>query len=197
MPSENKFPWLKAALLFMVAYPVCLILWLPTKDYYTAGINYGGAQLARQFQEQEVHFAGLETKQDRTTAKYTVNLHDNRIHPLSFTFSTSVYAFNVPLIFALLVAFAPFLEKKKKPILIIIALVLGIPFLYVVLKHYYSIKLMLQSMGYPVDWELWFSFLGYLVEWLESLVLRFLPFLCGFYLLMNTSFFKKNADNWP
>jgi hypothetical protein len=189
MASESKSSWGKTVLFFVVAYPAFLILWLPAEGYYAAGLAYGGAKLMPMFQE--VSFDGMESKPDCTVVKFHLNLKGDRAKSASVSIKTSSYAFAVPLILALLSAFVPFLEKKKKPVLIIVAAVLGTHFFNVVLDQNYAINMALTLNGFMTGGEVWVFCRRYLSEWMQLLALRFLPFLCGFYLLVNTSFFKK------
>jgi hypothetical protein len=193
MPPKYKFSWRKIVLLFVVTYPVWLLLWLPAKDYYAAGIAYCGAEFTPMFQK--VSFESLEMKHDQIAMKFGFNLPGNRINSASVMINTSTYAFSVPLILALLSAFVPFLEKKKGPVLTIVAAVLGIHFLHVFLDQNYAIAMAFTSAGYMTGGEVWIFCRRYLSEWMEFLVLRFLPFLCGFYLLANLSFFREWIKN--
>jgi hypothetical protein len=189
MAYKSNFSWRKTGLLFLIAYPVCLILWLPVKDYYAAGLAYGGAQLTPIFQD--VSFEGMEMKPDRTVVKFNFNLQGSRAQSVSVMINTSTYAFSMPLILALLLTLMPFLEKKWKPVIAIIIVATGTHFFHVILDQNYAINMALASDGFVTGGAVWVFCRRYLSEWMELLALRFLPFLCGFYLLMNTTFFKK------
>jgi hypothetical protein len=187
---DSKFLWFKPVLLFILSYSLCLALWLPVKKYYAAGIACSGAMFAMVLHK-EVLLDGMEMRPDSTVMTYNFSLRDVDTTPVYLTIYTSAYTFNVPLIVSLLAAFLPFLEKKTKHTLIILAAVLGSHFLHVVAEQINGINIMLKSAGFMTGGKVWDFCRRFLSEWIDYLFARFMPFLCGFYLLANSSFFKK------
>jgi hypothetical protein len=185
----------RAALLFVIAYPLCLLLWLPVTDYYAAGLGYGGAWLMPLFQE--VSFSGLDLKKDTTVVKFDFHVYGSRINSGLVTLSTSHYVFNVPLIMALLIALGPFLNTKPGPVLVVMGLTAGTHFLHVVMFQNNEINRALISEGFATGGALWIYLRQYLFDFVEFLVLKFLPFLLGFYLLSNSSIFDEWVRFFP
>ncbi len=175
----------KFALILFGAYIVCLMLWLPLKSYYAAAISYGAAQLTSVFQE--VSYQKMEVRRDSTVVTFDFH-HSLRTSSGSYTINTSAYDFSMPLILALLPTFAPFLTTKCRPLLIIASVTIGIHLLYMVLSQCNAINLALAREGFGCGGKGMISFMR---EWIGLLVLRFLPFLCGFYLAVNTSFWGE------
>jgi hypothetical protein len=200
MRKNLMIPWpqvsiYKAALLFVIAYPLCLLLWLPVTDYYAAGLSYGGARLMPSFQE--VSFNGLEIKKDNTVVKFDFHVYGCRINSGLVTLSTSHYVFTVPLIMALLIALGPFLNRKPGPASIVVGLMAGTHFLHVVMFQNNEINRALIAEGFATGGAIWIYLRQYLFDFVEFLVLKFLPFLLGFYLLVKSSIFEEWVRGIP
>jgi len=169
--------------LFLVSYPVFLVLWIQIKPYYGYALTGVGARLA-------AVTTGLELENVRHgEEKAEVSFTDLVMTGeglgeifLDLKIAVSDYSFNVPLTFALVAGLFPFFRWRKMTLveacLILILIHLSYIYFFCILQLFHKLTLAgIRTTSRPVQF-----FLQFMWTFTDNMVIRFEPFLVAVYL---------------
>jgi len=181
MRIKNKI--LPGAALFLISYPIFLVLWIQVKPYYGYGLTQVAAGIA-------AVTAGLDVEDVRhgkEKAAVTFTDHIMTEEGLKEAFfdlkiAVSDYSFNVPLTFALVAGLFPFFRWRKRTLLEACFILIVIHFSYIyffcILQLFYKMtQAGIRTTSKPVQF-----FLQFMWAFTDNMVIRFEPFLVAVYL---------------
>ncbi len=177
----NKKEIAKTTLIFLIAYIVFLIFWIKVKDPYGYAVTFTASKAVAGFKN--VTFDRLRQKNDDIEA-----IFDLSRKKVGIKLKTSPYIFNAPLTFGIMAALFIYIKRKKRAYSEALLMLLFVHFIYVMT---YEIKLLtdaLMRMGIEAVSHRKQFIYQFLWVFTENMLIRFEPFLIGFYLFMR---FKK------
>ncbi|MBI5674231.1 MAG: hypothetical protein HZC48_00185 [Nitrospirae bacterium] len=176
----NKEIILKTAVIFLVSYLISLLLWIQVKDIYSYGVINIAARLVSLTKEVEFEeLAQMGTDVIRATFR---PLRHNAGLVIDIPVKTSSYTFNVPLTFGIMAALFPFVKRR--------AYIEGLLLLFAthLLTIYFSetAQLTMALVGKSFDSVGKIRMAVYQFLWVfsEEMVIKFVPFLIGFYMFI-------------
>lgn len=176
----NKGVILKTSLIFLSAYIVSLLLWIQVKDIYSYGIINIAARMVSLIKEVEFD----EVKRiapDVIRASFRPLRHNAGL-VIDIPVKTSVYTFNVPLTFGIMAALFPFVRRRAyiDGLLLLIAAHL----ITIFLSETAQLTMALAAKSFESTGA--FSMAVYQFLWVfsEEMVIKFVPFLIGFYMFI-------------
>jgi hypothetical protein len=177
---RHKKAVLRAVLVFLVAYPLFLIAWIQVKDYYGSAITVIASKLLTWVKD--VTYEGSRQVQD--TIEVTFSPVSWRDLLVDIPVKTSSYTFNAPLTFALMATLWPFLRKKAHAYAESLLILLGVHLLYVFSLEAKTLTEMLIQQGAERESMIRLFFSQFLWSFTDNMVIRFEPFLIGFYMFI-------------
>ncbi len=193
MPLKNKI--LLSILIFLLVYPLFLVVWIKVKSYYGYGMAHVGVYLSASTMGSSVK----EIVVDKEDAKITLirpfykglDLADLVIE---IKLSVSKYSFNVPLSLALITALFPLFRWRRRSLIEVVMILLSIHLLYIYsfccLQQYY---LFLQA-GIKSQATVSQFFWEFLWGFTDNMVIRFEPFLLVIYLWFKNQRFSGKQE---
>jgi hypothetical protein len=171
---------LKTVIIFFIAYLLFLILWVGVKDYYGKGVTFTASKLAAAIKN--ITFEEMTEERDVIQATFSPHGRNSNIL-IDIPVKTSSYTFNAPLTFAIMAAMYQFIRKKRaygEALLILLSVHLLYVFsLEVKLLTDVLIERGLEKANYPRIF-----FYQFLWGFTDNMVIRFEPFLIGFYMFI-------------
>ena len=170
--------------LFLGFYLPFLLAWIQVKNNYGYGVTYIASTLVTVLKE--VQFEEMSRRGDVIQATFS------RPHPKDRRFDilidipvkTSSYTFNVPLTLAIMASLFPFMSRKKRAYAEALLILIFVHLLYVVSLDANSITTFLIERGWgAVSKPSLFAY-QFLWEFTNNMVIRFEPFLIGFYMFI-------------
>lgn len=184
MLLKNRY--FKAALLFILSFPICLALWLSVKDYYGIFVIKSASFLVDSIFETYtvslVHNGDL-VDMEKVNHFFT---KDGKIADLSLSIKIKIssFTFNFPLTAALVLSLIPLVKITIRHIFVVMFVLFFVHLLYVFSfmgLQEYSYHLRAGLVSYS-------SFKKLLWEWAwaftDNLFIRFEPFLAPVYLYL-------------
>lgn len=183
---------LKVALIFVLSYVIFLVLWVGVKGYGVKGY-YGtvittissyavsvvkNAEVVDIVREKDIVSVGFIPK------KFGLA----QVYKTSIDIPISNYTFNVPLTFAIMAAFFPFLRTRRIYLEAVLILIL-VHIMFVFSLEGERLTKAFVSQGYEKQSDTSQVFWEFLWGFLDNMVVRFEPFLIGAYLF----FFRHRA----
>ena len=186
MPTDKKIlhqfrPGLYALLIFLLSYFVFLLLWLQVKDVYGRGITYTASKAVTAVKE--VRLMDLIKEGDIYTVVFMPLRHGADIL-IDIPVKTSSYTFNAPLTLAILSAMFLSIRKRLRAYLEAALMLIFIHLLYVFSLEAKEITDVFMGMGLSSPNILKTGFYQFLWSFIDNMVIRFEPFLIGFYIYL-------------
>ncbi len=181
--TKTKGLILKTALIFLSAYIIFLILWIQVKDYYGYAITYIASNLTMAVKDSE--FKEIKTTKNEDILEATFRRYTYRREMLiGIPVKTSAYTFNAPLTFAIMAAFYSFIKRKKRAYVEVILILITVHILYVFSLETKSLTEVFMGKGFdPVSMPR-LAIYQFLWSFTDNMIIRFEPFLIGFYLFL-------------
>jgi hypothetical protein len=118
----------KAVLIFLVSFVALSAVWLKTIGFYGYGVTLAASKFVAEMKDSDIE--GMTREHDIVTAIFS---HANAGRRMSVDVSVRVssFAFNVPMVAAMLLSLYPFLKRKKRAYAEAIAILVLIHIFYV------------------------------------------------------------------
>jgi len=171
---------LKTVLTFLVSYLLFLILWIAVKDSYARGIIFTASKVVAGMKD--TTFEEMTEERDIIQATFSPLARGSDVL-IDIPVKTSSYTFNAPLTFAIMAAMYRFIRKKRaygEALLIL----LSVHLLYVFSLEAKVLTDVLVDRGLEKAGNLRIFFYQFLWSFTENMVIRFEPFLIGFYMFI-------------
>ena len=168
---------------FLVSYPIFLVLWIQVKPYYGYVLTRVGAGLAAM--TTGLNLEGVRHGEEKAAVTFTDQVMTSkgvRDVFLDLKVAVSDYSFNVPLTFALVAGLFPFFKWRKLTLIeacvILIFIHLSYIYFFCILQIFYKLAQGgIRTTSRPVQF-----FLQFMWAFSDNMVIRFEPFLVAVYL---------------
>lgn len=172
---------LKAVVVFIVSYLIFLFLWIGIKDHYGKGITFTASKLAAGIKN--VTFVELTEGRDMVQATFSPRGRGSNML-IDIPVKTSSYTFNAPLTLAILSALYPFVGRRKKAYGEALLMLLSVHILYVFSLEAKELSSVLINRNLERPDTISAIFYQFLWSFTDNMIIRFEPFLIGFYLFV-------------
>ncbi len=185
MQEEPKKQSLKATIrtvaVFIISYIVFLVLWIQIKDYYGYAVAYTGAKLVMFVKD--VNIEEMRRPQ-RDTIEVTFSPLRDYNMLIDLPVRTSSYTFNAPLTFAIMATLFPFLRRRRRAYLEALLILLSVHLLYVFSLYAEGLTNILIERRLEKPGLHRVILYQFLWQFTDNMVIRFEPFLIGFYMFI-------------
>jgi hypothetical protein len=181
MPERSKSLLLKAFLLFVAIYLVSLLLWIQVKDYYGMVVTYTVSHIMTLVKD--VAYEGM-TRDGNIIQTTFIPLRHKSQFALEIPVNTSSYTFNMPLTIAIISALGPFIVRKGRAYTEALVILFMVHLLYVFSLQAKELTDMFIRLGYEEMSRPRIFLYQFLWTFTDNMVIRFEPFLIGFYVYM-------------
>ncbi len=171
---------LRAVLIFLLSYALFLLSWIQVKDYYGTAVTVTASKLLTLVKS--VSYEGAARTGD--SVEVTFSPLDRRDMLIDIPVRTSSYAFNAPLTFSLMTTLSLFIGKKGKAYSEALLILLFVHLLYVFSLEAKTLTETLIDRGVERDSAFRLFFSQFLWSFTDNMVIRFEPFLIGFYMFI-------------
>ena len=178
-------PILKAVFIFIISYLLFLILWLQVKDYYALAITEVASRIVTVIKDVRLEY--LTQKKDIIEVTFSPLRQNIRAFGdilIDIPVKTSSYTFNAPLTLSIMAGLYPFLRKRLRGYLEAILILIVVHLLYVSSLEAMELTGVFISRGIEQAKGLRVMFYEFLWGFTDNMVIRFEPFLIGFYLFI-------------
>ncbi|HWR57642.1 MAG TPA: hypothetical protein VN328_02025 [Thermodesulfovibrionales bacterium] len=172
---------LRTVFIFLCSYLLFLVLWIQVKDYYGEGVVYITSRLVAIIKD--VEFEELTRKGDFIQATFRPLRHKAGML-MDIPMNTSSYTFNAPLTFGIMAAFFPFITRRKRAYVEALGLLFGGHLLAVFSFETYNLTVAFVDRGFDPPSNARVSIYKFLWQFTENMVVKFEPFLIGFYMFI-------------
>lgn len=184
MLPKNRY--IRGILIFVVTFPICLVLWLSVKDYYGIFVIKSASFFVDSVFDTYTTF--FEHNKDIVEIEKVKHffLKDGKIADLSLAVKIKIssFTFNFPLTSALILGLIPLVKITRRHIFLVVTVLFCVHLLYVFsfmgLQEYnYHLKagILPQSSFKKLLWDFTWTFT-------DNLFIRFEPFLAPIYLYL-------------
>ena len=174
---------LQTFVVFICSYVIFLILWIQVKDRYGFAITYATSELVAVLKG--VRFEKISQKKDIVEGTFSRPLPEKRSDVLvDIPVKTSAYTFNVPLTFSIMAALFRSIKRRGRVYVEALLILLGIHLLYVFSLQYNTLTKIFIDRGWDAFSTPHLFGSQFLWEFTHSMVIRFEPFLIGFYIFI-------------
>jgi hypothetical protein len=183
-PLKKPFPKLsilKTILIFLISYFVSLMLWVQVKDTYGYVITFIGSKVVAGLKDAKME----EISQEKDIIQATFRPLKNKTGILiDVPVKTSSYTFNAPLTLAIMSSLYPFIKRRTRAYAEAILILLTVHFLYVSSLEAKELTEIFMDRGIEGLSAPRLSVYQFLWGFTDNMVIRFEPFLIGFYMFM-------------
>jgi hypothetical protein len=176
---QRKGTVLAATLTFLIAYPLFLALWIPLKDSYAHGVVFAASKMAAGVKD--LTFEGLKEEKDILEASFSP-LGRASSMLIDIPVKTSSYTFNAPLTLAIMAALFRTTGRRWKAYGEALLLLVSVHLLYVLSLEAKELTNVLTDKGLEAMSMPRLFIYQFLWGFTDNMVIRFEPFLIGFYL---------------
>jgi hypothetical protein len=176
----NKGVILKTSFIFLSAYIVSLLLWIQVKDIYSYGVVNIAARTVSLIKEVDFE----EVKQvapDVIRASFRPIRHNVGM-VIDIPVKTSVYTFNVPLTFGIMAALFPFVRRRAYVDGLLLLIAAHIITLF--LSEAAQLTMALSAKSFASTGAFSMALYQFLWVFSEEMLIKFAPFLIGFYMFV-------------
>jgi hypothetical protein len=178
-PASKKAIF-QAILLFLCSYLIFLILWIQIKDRYGYIVSMIASELVSVVKD--VKFEEIKEEKGIVQVTFSPRRMSNLL--LDLPVKVNSFTFNVPLTLGILVALFPFVRRKWGAYAQALLILFGVHLLYVFSFEANSLTTTLIQRGLEAVNKLSLFFYQFLWEFSNNMVIRFEPFLIGFYVFI-------------
>jgi hypothetical protein len=179
-------PLRKAAVLriiavFFVSYVFSLFLWIGIKDYYGYAVTFVASRSVSVVKNINV----LEIVRDGDTIKPVFSLKGKESEfTVGIPIKTSLYTLNMPLTFGIMACLFPIIRKRTRAYGEALAILFSVHLLNVFLLESKVLTQVFQGQGIEEPCRQCLNLYQFLWNFISSMVIRFEPFLLGFYIFV-------------
>lgn len=169
---------MKAVLIFFVSYVIFLVIWVQVKNYYSQGITFAASKIVA-----GIKGARLEEiiqKKDYIQATFSPLRQDEIL--IDIPVKTSSYTFNAPLTFAIMASLYLFITRRKRAYAEAVLILIGVHLLYVFSLEAKELTDVFIDRRIEAINKLHIFAYEFLWSFTDNMVIRFEPFLIGFYM---------------
>ncbi len=175
----HNSPIARTVLIFLLSFLVSLMIWLQVKDAYGHAITFVASKLVAGLKNVRLE----ELVQGHDTIQATFSPSNKRSNILiDVPVKTSAYTFNAPLTFAIMSALYPFIRRRWRGYAEAFVLLFSIHLLYVFSGEANQLTEVFVSRGMEAPSVAKIFAYQFLWGFTDNLVIRFEPFLIGFYM---------------
>jgi hypothetical protein len=178
-------------IVFIVSYVLFLMVWMHVETHYAKGLLYAASKssaFVKNIDFEMIHVKNGSNLVAQFLIKYKKGLRIN------FNIDFSMITFNTPLTFAIMAAFSLYITNRKRAYLEALLLLFVIHFLHVFSNETGRLSYIMTRNNIESASEIKLFFWQYLWGFLDSMVIRYEPFLIGFYLYFRFSNKKIARD---
>lgn len=177
--ARQRSTLLKSVLIFIVSYLVFLVLWIQVKDYYAKGITFTASKVAAGVKNLKFE----EMTEERDVVKATFSpLGRGAAIMIDIPVKTSSYTFNAPLTLAIMSALSLFIRRTGRAYAEALLILIVVHLLYVFSLEAKELTDVLIDRGFESASKPRIFFYQFLWSFTDNMVIRFEPFLIGFYM---------------
>ncbi len=186
MPNPPKKPFpkllvLKTILIFLVSYAISLIFWVQIKDTYGYTITLIGSKFVAGLKDAKLE----EMTQERDIIQATFSSLKHKTDILvDIPVKTSSYTFNAPLTLAIMAGLYSFIKGRKRAYVEAGLILLIVHFLYVCSLEAKLLTEIFMDRGIEGLSAPRLAVYQFLWGFIDNMVIRFEPFLIGFYMFI-------------
>jgi hypothetical protein len=170
----------EAVVLFLCSYLIFLILWIQIKDRYGYIVSLIASELVSVVKD--VRFEEIKEERGIVQATFSPGRMSNLL--LDVRVKVNSFTFNVPLTFGIMVALFPFVRRRWSAYGQALLILFGVHLLYVFSLEANSLTTTLIQRGLETVSKSVLLFYQFLWEFTNNMVIRFEPFLIGFYVFI-------------
>lgn len=152
------------------------------KDYYGYTVTFIASELMPLIKQ--VHFEELREEKGLIQATFSRPVKPQGDLLIDVPIKTSSYTFNVPLTFGIMSALFPFIRKRWKAYGEALLILFGVHLIYVFSLEANSLTNILVERGLETASKPRLLAYQFLWEFTNNMVIRFEPFLIGFYIFI-------------
>jgi len=180
----------RTVLVFLIAYFVSLVVWLPIKDGYGYVTTAIASKLAAGLTDAKV--------EEISSAKGVVQVTFTPLRKrpdilVDIPVPTSRYTFNTPLTAGIMAALYPFIARRARAYGEALAMLFGVHLLFVFSLEAKELTEVFMKQGLAVPSIPRIAAYQFLWEFVDNMVIRFEPFLIGFYVFLRFGRKKEAA----
>jgi hypothetical protein len=172
---------LKTVLIFIISYFVFLILWIQVKDYYGYGMTLTASKIIAGLKDLEID--AVDQNDERVQVTFTP-YKINRDILIDIPVRTNTYTFNSPLTLAIMSSLFLFIRKRLRAYGEALLLLLIVHLLFITTFEMKELTTVLMNMKLQTVSQSRIFIYQFLWSFTDNMVIRFEPFLIGFYLFM-------------
>jgi len=176
---QRKGIVLASVITFLIAYPFFLALWIPMKDTYAHAVVFTASKIAAGVKD--LAFEGLKEEKDSFEASFAP-LGRVSSMLIDIPVKTSSYTFNAPLTFAIMAALFRSTRRRWRAYSEALLLLVSVHLLYVFSLEAKELTNVLTDKGLEAMSMPRLFIYQFLWGFTDNMVIRFEPFLIGFYL---------------
>ncbi len=180
----NKKTLLLTSFIFVISYLIFLLLWLQAKEHYNYAVTVTASKITAGIKNIDLD----RLIQEKDTIKIIFDLGTKKI---GIAVKSSPYIYNAPLTFAILAALYLFIKRKKRAYAEGILMLLFVHIFYITTFEVKLLTEIFAAKGFEAENHLKLFIYQFVWLFTENMVIRFEPFLLGFYLFVR---FKKQED---
>ncbi len=182
MQGRSRSRILKALLLFIATYLISLLLWIQVKDYYGMAVTYAVSHIMTLVKD--VSYEGMTKDGSNVIQTRFIPLRHKSQLMLEIPVKTSSYTFNMPLTIAIISSLGPFIVRKGRAYTEALVILFMVHLLYVFSLQANELTGVFIRLGYEEISKLRLFLYQFLWTFTDNMVIRFEPFLIGFYVYM-------------
>ena len=172
---------LKTVLIFIISYFVFLILWIQVKDYYGYGMTLTASRVIAGIKDLEID--AVDQNDERVQVTFTP-YKINRDILIDIPVKTNTYTFNSPLTLAIMSSLFLFIRKRLRAYGEALLLLLIVHLLFITTFEMKELTTVLMNMKLQTVSQSRIFIYQFLWSFTDNMVIRFEPFLIGFYLFV-------------
>ena len=172
---------LKTVLIFIIFYCIFLILWIDVKDYYGYGMTLTASRVIASIKDLEID--AVDQNDERVQVTFTP-YKINRNILIDIPVKTNTYTFNTPLTLAIMSSLFLFIRKRSRAYGEAIVLLLIVHLLFITTFEMKELTTVLMNMKLQTVSQSRIFIYQFLWSFTDNMVIRFEPFLIGFYLFV-------------
>jgi hypothetical protein len=172
---------LKTVLIFIISYVVFLIIWIQVKDYYGYGMTLTASRIIAGIKDLEID--AVDQNDERVQVTFTP-YKINRNILIDIPVRTNTYTFNSPLTLAIMSSLFLFIRKRLRAYGEAAILLLTVHLLFITTFELKELTTVLMNMKLQTVSQARIFVYEFLWGFTDNMVIRFEPFLIGFYLFV-------------
>lgn len=181
----------RAVLVFLAAYFICLLVWLPIKGGYGYVTTAIASRLAAGLSDAKVEEISSAKDVVQVTFSPLLKRSDMLVE---IPVRTSSYTFNTPLTAGIMAALYPFISRRARAYGAALAMLFGVHLLFVFSFEVKELTEVFIGQGLVVPSIPRIAAYQFLWQFVDNMVIRFEPFLIGFYVFLRFGRKKEAAD---